>query len=254
MGQVRLKKAVFEAWDVAGVAATGGQIASSAMIAQKFFAAPSLLSTIGLGTATAATPVGWVIAASLVSGGAWFGITRYLKSDSGKVQSIPEFINTPIDVLGLGLFDLLAPLSLKLASVDGQISEGEIETIKDYFIKQWGYSDEFVEQGVAFVSDRLDGFDIKTTAATLGAFARDNPDCRADAMLADIVTFLREVMYADGIEDEREEMAIERINNIFTEEMSFSVSRTMAPVGRAFGQFSERVKSVAPNWKFRKEE
>src|SRR6056297_3807623 len=78
----RLRKAVFEAWDVAGVAATGAQVASSALVAQKFFAAPGLLAAMGVGTA--ATPIGWVVAASVVSGGAWLGITRYLKGDDGK--------------------------------------------------------------------------------------------------------------------------------------------------------------------------
>src|SRR6056297_677446 len=93
----RVTKSVFEAWDVAGVAATGAQVASSAFVAQKFFAAPGLLAAIGIGTA--ATPIGWIIAASVVSGGAWLGITRYLKDDGGKTTVIPEFINTPLDVL-----------------------------------------------------------------------------------------------------------------------------------------------------------
>ena len=232
----RLKKSVFEAWDVAGVAATGAQVASSALVAQKFFAAPSLLASIGIGTATATTPIGWVIAASVLSGGAWLGITRYLKDDGGKTTVIPEFINTPIDVLGLGLFDLMAPLAIKVAAIDGHIHEHELDTIKHYFVRRWGYSEQFVDSGLEFVSQKLDDYDIKTAATTLGAFARDNPDCRADRMLADILAFLREVMEADGRIDEREEMAIERVQKVFNEEMRFSLSRTVAPVGTAVSQ------------------
>jgi uncharacterized tellurite resistance protein B-like protein len=252
----RLKKSVFEAWDVAGVAATGAQVASSAFVAQKFFAAPGLLAAIGIGTA--ATPIGWIIAASVVSGGAWLGITRYLKDDGGKTTVIPEFINTPLDVLGLGLFDLMAPLAMKVAAVDGHIHESELDAINHYFVRRWGYSEPFVERGLEFVSQKLDDYDIKTAAATLGAFARDNPDCKAGAMLADIKSFLHEVMEADGRIDEREEMAIERVEKVFEEEMRFSMSRTVAPVGKAAAQMAGGVRSsitsvISRSWR-RKEE
>jgi uncharacterized tellurite resistance protein B-like protein len=239
----RVKKSVFEAWDVAGVAATGAQVASSALVAQKFFVAPSLLASIGIGTATAVTPIGWVIAASVLSGGAWLGITRYLKDDGSKTTVIPTFINTPVDVLGLGLFDLMAPLAMKVAAVDGHVHESEIDTIRHYFVRSWGYSDQFVDSGLEFVSQKLDSYDIKTAAATLGAFARDNPDCKANVMLADIKSFLREVMEADGRIDEREEMAIERVEKVFSEEMGFSISRTIAPVGNAATQIAGGVRS-----------
>ena len=229
----RIKKSVFEAWDVAGVAATGAQVASSAFVAQKFFAAPSLLASIGIGTATAATPIGWVIVASVLSGGAWLGITRYLKDDGGKTTVIPEFINTPLDVLGLGLFDLMAPLAMKVAAVDGHVHQSEVDAIKHFFVRRWGYSEQFVDRGLEFVSQKLHDYDIKTSAATLGAFARDNPDCKASLMLADVISFLHGVMEADGRIDEREEMAIERVEKVFAEEMRFSMSRTVAPVGKA---------------------
>lgn len=237
----RVKKTVFEAWDVASVAATGAQVASSAFVAQKFFAAPSLLAAIGIGTA--ATPIGWVIAASVVSGGAWLGITRYLKNENGKTTVIPNFINTPLDVLGLGLFDLMAPLAMKVAAVDGHVHESEIDTINHYFVRRWGYSEQFVDRGLEFVSQKLGDYDIKTAAATLAAFARDNPDCKANVMLADIKSFLRDVMEADGHIDEREEMAIERVEKVFAEEIRFSISRTMAPAGKAAAQRVEGVRS-----------
>lgn len=237
----RIKKSVFEAWDIAGVAATGAQVANSAFVTQKFFAAPGLLASIGIGTA--ATPIGWVIVASVLSGGAWLGITRYLKGDDSKTTVIPTFINTPIDVLGLGLFDLIAPLTIKVASIDGHVHESEFKTIKNYFVRHWGYSTPFVENGLEFVSQKIDDYDIKTAAATLGAFARDNPDCKADVMLADIKSFLREVMEADGRIDEREEMAIERVEKVFSEEMRFSMSRTLAPVGNLAGQISGGIRT-----------
>ncbi len=237
---MRVKKTVFEAWDVAGVAATGAQVTSSAFVAQKFFAAPSLLAAIGIGTA--ATPIGWIIAASVVSGGAWLGITRYLKDENGKTTVIPNFISTLLDVLGLGLFDLMAPLAMKVAAVDGHVHESEIDAINHYFVRRWGYSEQFVDRGLEFVSQRLGDYDIKTAAATLAAFARDNPDCKANLMLADIKLLLRDVMEADGRIDEREEMAIERVEKVFAEEMRFSISRAVAPAGKVAGQMTDVVR------------
>lgn len=253
----RIKKSVFEAWDVAGVAATGAQVASSAFVAQKFFAAPSLLATIGIGTA--ATPIGWVIAASVLSGGAWLGITRYLKDDSGKTIVIPEFINTPLDVLGLGLFDLMAPLAMKVAAIDGHVHESEVEAIRRYFVRRWGYSEQFVDRGLDFVQQKLVDYDIRTAAATLGAFARDNPDCNASVMLADINSFLREVMEADSQIDEREEMAIERVEKVFSEELRFSISRAVAPVAKTSARIAEGVRAgvstaLRKPWKRKEEE
>ncbi len=238
---IRVKKALFEAWDVAGVAATGAQVASSAMVAQKFFAAPSLLAAIGIGTATAATPIGWIAAASVISGGAWLGITRYLKSDNKKTTVIPTFINTPLDVLGLGIFDLLAPLAMKVAQVDGNVDDTEEATIRRYFVEDWGYSEQFSERGLKFVKLRLDDYNIKATAQTLGAFTRDNPDCSFEHMYSDIMTFLHSVAEADGVLDEREEMALERIAKVFADEGKFSVSRAVAPVGNAIGSAAASV-------------
>ena len=133
---LKLKNAVFEVWEVAGVAATAVVVAKSSVVATTFFAPSGLLAMIGIGTAV--TPVGWVIAAGVVTGGAWVGITRYLKKASAnRVTVIPKFVNTPLDVLALGLFDLLAPLALKLAGVEGRIDDAGRKHIHDYFVNQW---------------------------------------------------------------------------------------------------------------------
>ena len=113
--------------------------------------------------------------------------------------------------------------------------------------------------GLKFINQKIEDYDIKTAAATLGAFARDNPDCNANVMLADIKSFLREVMEADGRIDEREEMAIERVEKVLLEEIRFSMSRTVAPVGKAaaqmFGGLRSRISStIRKPWRRRDDE
>jgi hypothetical protein len=77
---LRVKNAVVQAWDVAGVATTAAVVAKSSVVASTFFAPTGFWAALGFGTAV--TPIGWVIAAGVVTGGAWFGITRHLKSAS----------------------------------------------------------------------------------------------------------------------------------------------------------------------------
>ena len=132
---LKLKNAVVQAWDVAGVATTAAVVTKSSVVATTFFAPTGFMAALGIGTAV--TPIGWVIAAGVVTGGAWMGVTRYLKKASAsRVTVIPNFINTPLDVLALGLFDLLAPLALKVAEVEGRIDNPERKLINTYFVKE----------------------------------------------------------------------------------------------------------------------
>ena len=141
---LRVKNTVVEVWDVAGVATTAAVVAKSSVVASTFFAPTGWLAALGIGTAV--TPIGWVVAAGVVTGGAWFhqlvdhllqdgfGITRHLKKASAsKVTVVPNFINTPLDVLALGLFDLMAPLALKVAEVDGIVDQLRRQQLDDYF-------------------------------------------------------------------------------------------------------------------------
>jgi uncharacterized tellurite resistance protein B-like protein len=214
-GMLRLRDAAFEAWDAAGAAATGAAVAASPAVATTFFGASGFWAAIGLGGA-AATPVGWIVLAAAVSGGAWFGLSRALKgAGRDKVTVIPHVIATPLDVLALGLFELFAPLALKVAAVDGAVTARERQAIADYFADVWGYDPGFVQPALAWTEDRLDGHSIKALAAALAAFQGRHPDCDARAMGAEILRFLQAVAEVDGALDEREEMAVERIAAIF---------------------------------------
>lgn len=213
---LRIKKMAIDVWDAAGVAATAIGVAKSTAVASTFFAPSGFLAAIGIGTAV--TPVGWVIAAGVVTGGAWLGITRHLKKmPNSRVTVIPNFINTPIDVLALGLFDLIVPLALKCADVDGKIDDAERNLINSYFVDEWGYDQQFVNAGMRFTESNLSVFSIKNVALTLAKFGKENPDCNYKLMCDEILTFMQDIIEADGYIDEREELAIERIRSIFHE-------------------------------------
>jgi uncharacterized tellurite resistance protein B-like protein len=223
---LRLKKAAYEAWDSFGAGATAVGLAQSSAVASTFFAPSGLLAAIGFGAAV--TPIGWVIAAGVITSGAWFGLSRFSKSGtSERVTIIPKFINTPMDVLALGLFDLIAPLALKVADVDGHIHESERTLINTYFVKEWGYDQVFVDEGLAYIEANLSEFSIKELAQVLAEFKKANPDCNYEPMSIEIIKFLTEIMEVDGKIDEREELAIEKVQAIFKETNKISFSKTI---------------------------
>ena len=213
---LKIKNRLSKIWDVLGAATTGAWVAGTSTVATTFFPASGLLAWVGIGTA--ATPVGWVAAAAVVSAGTWYGVTQLVEKQSrGKTTTIPTFISTPIDVLGLMLFDLMAPLALKIAAIDGHIHELEREYIKHYFVGEWGYDKDFINKGIEFTEKKISEFSIKELAKNLAELQKENRDCNFDAMVAELNLFLSHVMEADGKIDEREEMATEKVNQIFVE-------------------------------------
>ena len=202
--------------DIAGGAAIGGTIAGSSVVAGTFFSTGGILGLLGLGTAT--TPIGWVIAAAAVSGLGWAYGKRKLRSiSSGAVEVVPVFINTPIDVLALALFELMAPLALKVAMADGEIHDEERSRVKEYFTKSWGYDASFVELGIGFVEEGMSGFEIKDLSRLLVEFANDNRDCNYASMTRRIAEFLQELIEADGKIHEEEERTLDEIRRIFND-------------------------------------
>ena len=67
----------------------------------------------------------------------WFGVMHALGGAIGsRVTVIPKCINTPPDIMGTKLFDLMMPLALKIAHGDGHVSGQERQCIGSYFVDQ----------------------------------------------------------------------------------------------------------------------
>lgn len=210
----KVVKSAREALDTIGMAGTGAMIAKSSFVASTFF--PSFWG--GIGVVAATTPIGWVALAAIVSAGGWIGVSKLYKNVAGgRVTVIPDFINTPMDELAVGIFDLLAPLALKVAVVDGFIHESEHDCIKKHFVNDWGFDPAFVEQGLSLIESKLAEYSIREVAQFLAEFQKNNPDCNFEEMTKEILFLLREVIEADGKIDEREELAVEKIESIFND-------------------------------------
>lgn len=225
---LRLKKNVFRLWDLVSWGGTGAAAASSKIVATTFFAPTGFAALLGFGTAV--TPVGWVVAAALGSAGAWYGVTRLLGSLEGKrVETIPRFINTPIDVLGMTLLDLMGALAIRLAAIDGKIDQCEIDAIVEHFVNDWGFDRAYVERAMPVLCAGAEKATIRDLARQLAIFQRENRDCNTIAMQETLLRFLREVALSDGALDEREELAIEAIATVMN-----------APLGRTSDRWRQR--------------
>ena len=214
---LRVRNILAEIWEVGGAGAAGAAVAGGNFVATKFFAAGGILGLLGLGAAT--TPIGWVVAAGVLSGAAWFLIRKIVLNNAGElVEVIPKFINTPIDVLSLALLDLMMPLALKMASVDGELHQEERKKIMNYFVRAWGYDQKVVCFAMQFVEDDLKNFEVETLAKTLAEFAKKNRDCKYKPMTDGIMSFLRELIEADGKVHENEEIELAEIERIFRQQ------------------------------------
>ena len=193
---LRIKKRVFELLKPLGAAGVGATVAGSSAVATTFFPA-GILGALGL--ATAVTPIGWVIGTAVFSGAAWAVISRKLDGlSSSRVVEIPKFINTPLDLLAVSIFDLICSLAVKLAAIDGEFHERERVRIARYFVGTWGYDERFVKLAVDMVNESDLGF--SDLVKNLVEFMRSNQDCNAPAISENVLAFLHEVAEAsDGI-------------------------------------------------------
>jgi hypothetical protein len=240
---LRVKNAVAQIWDTAGVATTAAVVAKSSVVASTFFAPTGWLAAIGIGTAV--TPVGWVVAAGVVTGGAWFGITRHLKKASAsKLTVVPNFINTPLDVLALGLFDLMVPLALKVAAREGRVDAARRQQIDDYLVGEWGYDATFVDAGIGHIESRLAEVSVSELAHTMAEFANHNRDCNFRLMSREILKFLRDIVASDGVVETGDDDAIREIEAVFESASRFSLRRHLrtgwADIKRGAGRLLSR--------------
>lgn len=235
---------IFDFADTAGAAATGVGVASSTAVASTFFAPSGLLSIIGLGAAV--TPIGWVIAAGAASSLAYVGIKRYMTSGKDdKVDVIPKWINTPMDVLAVGLFDFLAPLGLKVAMADGTIGVEERDFIYSHFVYGWGYSPKFYHSAIKDTEENLEKYEIITLTENLIKYKKENPDCNYGFMATELKTFLNGVMIADGKIDDREAVTFKAIESILDSEKPTFTKEITSQARGFWTSLSDRVRTMS---------
>ena len=187
----RQKKNLKKILNVLNIAIVGG--AGAALVT--LFAPAGILVTLGL----AASPVGWMIAAAVASSAGYYGISRYLRSGrEGRVRDVPEWINGPLDALAVVMFDFFAPLGIEVAALDGGITDSERRLITEYFVREWGYSERFVQFALPKLESNVETFPIVELVDNLIEYKKQSPDINSDALSEELTGFLKEVTRVDG--------------------------------------------------------
>lgn len=186
-----------KAWDAFGMASTGAAIAKTGFVASMIGTKTGALAIIGVGTL--ATPLPYIALAAAGSTALYFGVMSKVRNfSSDRVVTIPKFINTPLDLLAVSLFDLLAPVLFKMCQVDGSASDEEIELIEEYFVEDWGYNKEYFQQCASLILDQIDGKTVEELLIPLVDYIKENPDCNQVKIATDILSILKEVAEIDG--------------------------------------------------------
>ncbi|MFN8684223.1 TerB family tellurite resistance protein [Paracoccus sp. P2] len=236
--------------DVSGAAASGAAAAKSSLVATTFFGKTgfaAVWAALPL-TAQVTTPIVVVAAAAVATGGACYGVARLFRGYSqSRVDTVPRFLNTPLDLLGTSILDLMGALSLKVAAIDGHVDTREVQVVRDYFVEDWGYDPDYVDHALAVLSANDDKSRLTDMTRALAEFVHGNPDCKFGILQQEIKRLLTEVAEADGRLDEREEMAIDRVIRSLDEQNSVVASlsrvakRTSAAVSSATGWIGSKL-------------
>lgn len=152
------------------------------------------------------------------------------------------------------LFDLIGALAVRVALIDGSIASTERAAIERHFVDEWGYDPEYVGRALDVLVAGTDEARVKTIAKALADFQAASPDCNSEAMQSELVTFLREVVEADGILDEREELAVDAVVAVFKRENAITLStvgRSLSDIGAQAGsavdELRKRLKKPGPS-------
>jgi uncharacterized tellurite resistance protein B-like protein len=198
-----------------------------------------------LGIGTAATPMGWVAFAAIASGGACYGLYRLLGQSKGsRVIEIPRYLNTPLDALGLALFDLLAPMAIRLAAVDGGVSAAERARLIRHLVDDWGLDPDFVAQALELVEPDAVSGSLETMAQEAATFLHANPDCNHAEIAKQYVEFLRELLETDGAITPEEQSALDLLAESLKTAPPSALTQHWFKARAQVSQFSGQVKGV----------
>ncbi len=191
----------------------GGALASSSVVAGTFFPAGGVLGLLGLGTAV--TPIGWVIVGAAAAGIGYRGLKKLTHKLSGPVDVIPHFINSPQDVLAISLFDVMAPLTLKTMYADGVCDPEERDSIREYFVEECGYNEDYVHSVLRYMEEHINSFNTEECVDAFADFCSKNRDCNLPAITLHLEEFLQELILADGRVRVEEESELRQIRKLF---------------------------------------
>ena len=190
----------------------GGTAAAGAVFGG-WFLSLGTLGSLGLAVGLVSSPVGWVAAAGTGGAGAFFLIKRLFKGARNEaITEVPNFINSPLDILATSICEIINPILLKIAYADSNFCESEREKIRSYFINEWGINEAFVDGLLNYDESNLDSFDWDVLERTLDEIGSSG-DIKVPTMANEMVRVAEEVMAADGHILPKEQLELDNLKS-----------------------------------------
>jgi tellurite resistance protein len=180
------------------------------------------LGQLGLLVGVMSTPAGWFAAAGAGCAATVLLTRRIFQSVKKEaVTEVPNFINSPLDILGSSICSFMCPILLKIAYADGHFTNHEHEKIKGYFIDQWGINSNYVDALLKCDETTLRNFEWDGLRTALKEIEKTG-DLKYSAMASEIIITASEVMACDGEFHPQEKIEIDRLRKELSEESIFT--------------------------------
>lgn len=176
-----------------------------------WFASIGVLGQIGLAAGLVATPLAPIAAVGAIGAGGMYLTQRFLKQTrKGVVEEIPAFINTPIDILGTTVLDIILPVLLKIAAADGELHAHERARIRGYLCDEWGFDANFIDGAISAEEGEIRAWSFDVLKNLIGGASKTG-DIDISAFKTDLLGIAQEVANADGKMDTNEREAIDQL-------------------------------------------
>ncbi len=191
---------------IAGAGALAGAATSAG-----WFASLGVLGKVGLGFGLVGTPVGWIALAGVAGVASTYGVKCLFDSaKDASVTEIPKFINTPLDVIGASICELILPILLKISYADGSFCIKERNTIEKYFVEKWGINKSYIIGMISETEVNIDKFSFDNLSTALKEI-ESTGDCKFDIMSKEILSISKDVLMSDGVAHDSEVLEIKKL-------------------------------------------
>ena len=213
-----------------GAACGGAGIAGAAYAG--WFASLGVLGQMGVAVGLVSTPLGWVGAAG-ATGAGMFLLTRRLLNAARRemTEEIPRFINTPLDVIGASICDILAPALCKIVIADGVVEDVELERVTSYFCAEWGFDRNYIDCVIKFDAEHFDDWDWSILSSLIGEVEKTG-DVKSKELIVELQRIAEEVALCDGSVSDSERHELSLMRSALTPKNRQSFQQRLADIGQ----------------------
>jgi hypothetical protein len=162
----------------------------------------SVVGKAGLLLGLLTTPWGWIAMAGLAGAAATWATTQaFKKIDQNAYSRIPNFINSPIDLLGDQVYGIITAATFCTLGSQHFQSEPVKTSLLDYFSEQWGLDKNYLVRTYPIVAE---GKDLPNNVADIHMrISRlDSKDVDSQLFLKEIVFAIERIVRLAQIQDE----------------------------------------------------